>query len=135
MKTTERGILEIKTDESYRKSVIFSPVNGTVWLRKCELIELFGVYRQTIDACIQGICKSNMFDMEEVCKCNCIVKVSKIEYEPYEFSFEFIIAMAFRINSLNAEILRQWVLNQLISSKSMVLEILTIDNQNYNWNY
>lgn len=134
METTDRGTLTIKTDNDNNKSVVFNPTNGTVWLRKCELIELFGVYRQTIDACIQGIYKSNMFDMEEVCKCNCIVKAGKIAYEPYEFSFEFIIAMAFRVNSLNAKTLRQWALNQLILSKSMVLEILTIDNQNYNWN-
>jgi hypothetical protein len=64
METTEKGILKIKMNNDNRKSVVFNPVNGTIWLRKCELIELFDVYRQTIDACIQGLCKGNMFDME-----------------------------------------------------------------------
>ena len=36
-------------------------------MRKCELIELFDVYTQTIDDCIQGIIKANVFDIEKYC--------------------------------------------------------------------
>jgi hypothetical protein len=133
METTDRGTLTIKTDNDNSKSVVFNSANGTVWLSKCELIELFDVYRQTIDACIQGICKGNMFNMEEVCKCNCIVKASKIEYEPYEFGFEFIIAMAFRINSANSKVLREWVIREILRPKAVFLRIPPI-SQNYQWN-
>ena len=83
METTDKGTLRISTDNENHKSVMFNPINGTVWLRKCELIELFDVYRQTIDTCIQSICKTNIFDMKEVCKCNRIAKTGKIDYEPY----------------------------------------------------
>ena len=79
METTDKGFLKIETDNENRKSVVFNPVNGTVWLSKCELIELFGVYRQTIDSCIKGICKSNIFNMKAVCKCDYIVNSGKIE--------------------------------------------------------
>ena len=133
MKLTDKGTLIIKTDDKNNKSVIFNPVNGTVWLKKCELIELFEVYRQTIDACIQSICKTNMFDMEEVCKCNRIVKTGKIEYEPYEFSLEFIIAMAFRINSPNAKTLREWIVSEILRTKTVLLQIPVI-YQDYHWN-
>jgi len=133
MKLTDKGTLIIKTDDKNNKSVIFNPVNGTVWLKKCELIELFEVYRQTIDACIQSICKTNMFDMEEVCKCNRIVKTGKIEYEPYEFSLEFIVAMAFRINSPNAKMLREWTVNEILRPKTLLLQTPVI-YQDYHWN-
>lgn len=133
METTDKGILTIITNNENRKSVVFNPINGTVWLRKCELIELFDVYRQTVDACIQSIIKANMFDMETVCKCNCIVKSGRIEYEPYEFSLEFIIAMAFRIRSANAKILRGWILGKVIHSQTVFLQ-MPIINQNYQWN-
>jgi len=45
METIDKGTLIIEIDNENRKSVVFNPVNGTVWLRKCELIELFDVYR------------------------------------------------------------------------------------------
>ena len=133
METTDKGILTIRTDNENHKSVMFNPINGTVWLRKCELIELFDVYRQTIDACIQGICKANIFDMEAVCKCNCIVKAGKIDYEPYEFSLEFIVAMAFRINSPNAKMLREWTVNEILRPKTLLLQTPVI-YQDYHWN-
>ena len=133
METTDKGTLIIKTDNENHKYVMFNPINGTVWLRKCELIKLFDVYRQTIDACIQSICKTNMFDMNEVCKGNCIVKAAKIEYEPYEFSLEFIIAMAFRINSPNAKILRKWFIGKTLRPKVVFSEMPTTF-QDYHWN-
>ena len=133
MKTTDKGILKIETDNDNRKSIVFNPANGTVWLSKCELIELFDVYRQTVDACIQGICKANIFNMETVCKCNYIVKAGKIEYDPYEFSLEFIIAMAFRINSANAKVLREFIIRKILRPKAVFLQ-MSIINQDYQWN-
>jgi hypothetical protein len=133
METTDKGILTIKTDNDNNKSVVFNPANGTVWLSKCELIELFDVYRQTVDACIQGICKPNIFNMETVCKCNYIVKAGKIEYDPYEFNLEFIIAMAFRINSVNAQILREWIISKVLRHKTVFFQIPAII-QDYQWN-
>ena len=70
METTDKGTLKIRMDNECRKFVVFNPINRTVWMRKCELIELFDVYTQTIDDCIQGIIKANVFDIETVCKCD-----------------------------------------------------------------
>ena len=63
METTDKGTLKIRMDNECRKFVVFNPINRTVWMRKCELIELFDVYTQTIDDCIQGIIKANVFDI------------------------------------------------------------------------
>jgi len=133
MEATDKGTLRIEMDNECRKSVVFNPVNGTVWMSKCELIELFDVYRQTIDACIQGIIKANTFDMETVCKCDLTQRGNRIEYIPYEFSLEFIIAMAFRIKSENAKLLRGWFLRDVLRPKVVFVQV-PMSKQNHLWN-
>jgi Virulence protein len=135
METIDKGTLMITIDENNCKSVLFNPVNGTVWLTKCELVELFGIYTQTINACINTISNANIFRMDEVCKCHLIAKTGKntIRYDPYKFSLEFIIAMAFRIDSENSKLLRKWFLDEIIHSKAILLRIL-VNKQNYEWN-
>ena len=134
METADKGVLTIKTDNEYRKSVEFIPVNGTVWLTKSELIQLFDVYQQTINACINAVLKEGIFNIEDVCKYNLIGNTTKntIKYEVYEFNFEFIVAMAFRIRSENADILRKWIINQVFVEERF-LQIPAII-QDYQWN-
>lgn len=136
MDTKDRGVLTIETDNDSRKRIIFNPVNGTVWLTKCELIELFGVYRQTVNACIDAIFKANAIHAEKYCKCNLIASTGKggIKYDPYEFNLMFVTAMAFQMDSENAEILREWILNQILISKTVLLRIPITNIPNYGWN-
>lgn len=137
MATTNKGILTIETDydNGNRKSVIFNPVNGTVWLAKADLSNLFDIKQRIIDNCIEGILNMNILDMEKTCRYHTIVNTSrnKVKHEPYEFNFEFIIALAFHIDSPNAEFLRKWLLKQILSSKLIDLHILTI-RQQHEWN-
>lgn len=132
----DKGFLSIETGSNDRKRVIFSPINGTVWLTKCELIELFGVYRQTVNACIDAIFQANTIHAEEYCKCNLIASTGKngIKYDPYEFNLMFVISMAFRIDSENAEILRKWIVNRVLVEKTVFLPMSIIDIQRYEWN-
>jgi len=136
MATKNRGVLTIETDNNNRKKVIFHPVNGTVWLTKCELIELFGVYGQTVNACVDAIFKANVFHAEDHSKCHLTASKGKsgIKYDPYEFNLMFVIAMAFRIDSENAEILREWVVNQMFVSKMVLLRIPIANIPDYKWN-
>jgi hypothetical protein len=115
--------------------VVFHPVNGTVWLSKCELIGLFGVYTQTINACIAAILKTEVFDPKEICKCHLIAQTgkNKIRYEPYEFNLVFIVAMAFRMDSENAEILRKWIIKQILM-RNVPLSVPIMNIQDYEWN-
>jgi Virulence protein len=134
METRNKGSLMIKMNRNGDKTIMFNPVNGTVWLTKGELIQLFDVYQQTINACIDMILKAGVFNIEDVCKYNLIGNTTKntIKYEAYEFNFEFIIAMAFRVRSENAEILRKWIINQVFT-KEKLLQVPAII-QNYQWN-
>lgn len=136
MDTKDRGVLTIETDSNNCKRVIFNPINGTVWLTKCELIELFGIYGQTVNACIDAIFKANVFHPEETCKCNLIASTGKsgIKYAPYEFNLMFIVAMAFRIDSENAEILRKWIISRMLIEKMVLLPMSIMNTQNYEWN-
>jgi hypothetical protein len=128
----DKGILSIETNNNNRKKVIFSPVNGTVWLTKCELVELFGVYRQTVNACIDAILKANTIHAEEHCKCNLIAGKGGIKYDPYEFNLMFVVVMAFRIDAENADILRTWILSRMLVEKTVFLPMISI--QNFEWN-
>lgn len=47
METTDKGTLKIRMDNECRKFVVFNPINRTVWMRKCELIELFFIPRNS----------------------------------------------------------------------------------------
>ena len=134
METKNKGSLMIKMNRNGDKTIMFNPVNGTVWLTKSELIQLFDVYQQTINACIDMILKAGVFNIENVCKYNLIGNTTKntIKYEVYEFNFEFIVAMAFRIRSENAEIFRKWIINQAFI-KEKFLQIPAIV-QDYQWN-
>ena len=134
METKNKGSLMIRMNRNGDKTIMFIPVNGTVWLTKSELIQLFDVYRQTINACINAVLKASTFNIEDVCKYNFIGNTTKkkIEYEAYEFNFEFIVAMTFRIRSENAEILRKWIINQVFV-KERFLQIPAII-QDYQWN-
>jgi len=49
MTTTDKGTIQIEFDDNNQPKVIFKPVNGEIWLWNFELVELFGVYIQTIN--------------------------------------------------------------------------------------
>lgn len=136
MDVTNKGVLTIETDGNNQKKIIFSPVHGTVWLTKCKLIELFGVYQQTVNVAIDAVLKTGAPDVEETTKCHLIARTSKskIGYEPYEFNLAFVLAMAFRIDSENAEILRKWIINQMLVEKPVFLPIRITTSPNYTWN-
>lgn len=137
MTTTNKGILTIETDydNRNRKSVIFNPVNGTVWLAKADLSNLFDIKQRIIDCCIEGILKTNILDIENACRYHTIVNTSrmKVKYEPYEFNLEFIIALAFRIDSEDAQVLRKWVVEQVVIPK-LIDSYIPTSRQRHEWN-
>lgn len=129
MKTADKsnkGILAITTDQNGNPTrVIFEPVDSTVWIQKSELPALFGVYIQTINACVESIFKEKLFNKDQVSKYDLYVSGNNIKYDMREFRLEVIIALAFRIDSPNAKILREWVVGRCMYpniSNSLPLE-------------
>lgn len=117
MKTEEKGTLKIVKDLNDTDRVVFKPINNTVWLHKSELIALFEVSPQAIHACIESIFKGKMFREEDVSKYDLYVSGNSIKYDMREFNLEVIIAMAFRIDSPAAKVIRDWFISQSLTPK------------------
>lgn len=132
MKTSNKGKFAITTNLNGNSYVIFEPVNGTIWMHKAELSELFGVYQQTINACLDSIFKTKTFRAEEVCEYDLVVRGSKVRYDMCSFRLEVIIALAFRLYSPNAEIIRQWVISRLLNSGLTNLHLVNIQGYSLN---
>lgn len=96
----------IAMDESGNKIM---PDNvASIWMSEAELVELFGVIAPTLRAAIRAIYKSN------VLKEYGVQKYVRLEngYNADVFSFPMIVALAFRIDSLGAEQVRNAILKR-----------------------
>lgn len=131
MTTTKRSKLYIETDGNNKHTITFEPINNTVWMNKAELVELFGVYIQTINAHIEAIYKTKAFREEDTSKYDLYVSGNRIKYDMREFNLEIIIALAFRIDSWQARVLREWVISEMIRSNSIVEYPLSGEEQNH----
>ncbi len=107
MNNMNKGRLIIEMGKANKADVIFRPVNGTVWMDKNELCELFGVYIPEIEICINSIVAKKIVHTEKTCRFHRVVKGNSIVYEIQEVNMEVIIAMSFRLRSAQAYFLRE----------------------------
>lgn len=131
MTTAEKGKLQIEIDDNNKHTIIFEPVNGTVWINKAELVELFSVYIQTINSHIEAVYKTKAFREEDTSKYDLYVSGNRIKYDMREFNLEIIIALAFRIDSWQAMVLREWFINKMLQGNSIVGYPLLSGEQDY----
>lgn len=86
-------------------------VNSQVWLSKCQLANLFGVYVSTIDVNIRSILKSGVIPVN--------IRnggtVSGNTVFPDLYDLEMVTALAFRVSSEKAKFFREWVLKKAIT--------------------
>jgi hypothetical protein len=134
MKTEDKGIYQIEYGEDNKSAVIFKPVNGTVWLNKGELAELLGVFVQSINSNIKELYNTKVFEYEGTCIYHLYTSKNVIKYEATEFNLQVIIALAFRIDSWQAKLIREWVIRKVVRGH-FCLNYSIIDNsQNINLN-
>jgi len=77
-------------------------------LKTWELAQLFEVYESAVRANIKAIIKNNIVKPEYN---STLVQAGKILL-PEIFGLDMIIALAFRLDSENADILRKWILRK-----------------------
>lgn len=130
MKETGRGILAIYQNADGNSVVRFEPVNGDVWMDRNELCTLFDVYMKTIDEALYSILKMNLFDMSDSCKCQRVVKGKRILLEVIGINLKVIIVLAFRLDSDNARILRDWAIERITGNHR---EKLLLTNRFYDY--
>jgi hypothetical protein len=77
----------------------------------CEIADLFGIYCQTAKKHIRAIEKSGVAGGDNSLSCT----VEGMKIYPDYYGLEMIIAVAFRVQSHNAEIFRNWILNRAVT--------------------
>ncbi|MBN9302527.1 MULTISPECIES: hypothetical protein [Dysgonomonas] len=127
MKNLNKGKLIIEMGKDNKTNVIFRPVNGTVWMDKNELCELFGVYMPEIKVCIGSIMEKKIVHTENTYRFHRVVKGSSIVYDIREVNMEVIIALSFHLRSAQAYFLREWFMERILKQEELLSSFLTTD--------
>ena len=110
----ERAIITI--NESGRVNI----PSGNVWMSEMELVELFGVIAPTLRAAIRAIYKSGTLCPVSTQRCDLATPASWATF----YNLEVVIALAFRLNTYEANKIRQKVLEELCLRKENGISIL-----------
>lgn len=103
----ERSII---TMDEYGK-IHFPNISNNIWMSTNELINLFGITYPTLRANIKAIYKSGILREYEVQKCIIFPNGNNIDV----YSLPLIIALSFRLDTLDAYWLREYVMTRLTS--------------------
>ena len=110
----ERSII---TMDEYGK-IHFPNNSNNVWMSANELTELFGVAYPTLRANIKAIYKSDILNEHEVQKCIKLPNGNNVDV----YSLSLIIALSFRLDTLGAYRVREYVMTRLTANpKSGIL--------------
>jgi len=90
-----------------------------------EIADLFGIYYREVKRHIRVIEKSGIVEGDY--RMSCICEGSKIHPEYY--GVDMVIALAFRIQSKNATLFREWLCNK--ATRKEILEMQVVSVQNY----
>ena len=94
--------------------------SGNVWMSEMELVELFGVIAPTLQATIKAIYKSGTLCSATTQRCDLATPKSWATF----YNLEVVIALAFRLNTYEASLIRQKVLEGLCQRKENGISIL-----------
>jgi hypothetical protein len=125
-KINNKGLLLIRLNDSNEMSVVFKPVNDTVWMDRNELCDLFGCYMRDIDRCIVEIFEKKQLRIEDTCKYHIVAGGKRISYDISAVNLTVIITMAFRLETPEARTLRNWFVEQFIKMKSLDIKFSDI---------
>ena len=104
------------------QGVVYIP-DTDVMMSFAELVELFNVSAPTLKAAIRAIYKSGVIaEYSQHCE------VIPHSYWATLYNMNMIVALAFRINSYNAEKIRTEVLKRICGRKEKVCYLFSLDN-------
>ena len=105
------------------RAIITISENGTVtipsteiWMSEMELAELFGVISPTLRATIRAIYKNSGLCQTSTKRYDSVTSTSWTTF----YNLEVIIALAFHLNTREADIIRQRVLERIYIQKGIV---------------
>jgi hypothetical protein len=93
--------------------VVVAPAAGTdgsgaVWMTKHQIADLFGCFVAKVVSNIAAVLKSGVLDESRVCHLHRYKDGGGVEL----YSLEMIAALAFRIDTCNADIFRRWLMER-----------------------
>ena len=94
--------------------------SANVWMSEIELVELFGVIAPTLRAAIKAIYKSGTLCPVSTQRCYLATPASWATF----YNLEVVIALAFMLNTYEASLIRQKVLESLCKRKENEISIL-----------
>ncbi|WP_455608240.1 hypothetical protein [Bacteroides rodentium] len=110
------------------RAIITISENGTVnipsaeiWMSEMELVELFGVIAPTLRAAIKAIYKNNGLCPTSTQRYSSVSPTSWATF----YNLEVIIALAFRLNTYEANMIRQRVLESICQRKERNINLST----------
>ena len=121
----ERAIITIS--ESGKVNI---PSND-VWMSEMELVELFGVLAPTLQAAIRAIYKSGTLSLTTSQRCDLVTPKCWATF----YNLEVVIALAFRLNTYEASLIRKKVMESLCQRKENGINWLVLcDNTSLHYN-
>ena len=110
----ERAIITISEN-----SKVHIP-SANVWMSEMDLVELFGVIAPTLRAAIKAIYKSGTLCPVSTQRCDVVTPTSWATF----YNLEVVIALAFRLNTYEASLIRQKVLESICQQKENRINLL-----------
>jgi hypothetical protein len=111
----KRGTITINENE-----VSIDPVNGTVWMTRYEIADLFGAFISTVDANLRAIFNSEVLRESDVCHTHRYVGKNGMESQIHVYNFEVITALSYRLKSKNAKIFREWINTKMVETTTQM---------------
>lgn len=99
-----------------------------IWITEIELAELFGVLVPMIRAAVKALYKSGIVRESETKRC---IRLPNGNYAD-AYNLEMIFALAFRLNSRHAAIIRQWLLQKTtVRTRTVLPIVVSITSNSY----
>jgi len=108
----ERGYINITENDKHEFTVEAKLINGTLWMTKHEIADLFNVFVSSIGNNFRAIFKSGLLREENV------TRTHKYENNGHQcemtlYNLEALIFVSYRIASFETRAFREWVMTAL----------------------
>lgn len=133
------GEIILYTTDDGKASVKLRAEEGTVWLTRSEIAELFQTTPQNITLHIQGIYEENEADPDSTSKDYLLVQMEgnrSIQREVKLYNLSIILAIGYRVRSVRGTQFRKWATSHLQEYlvKGFILDDARLKEQ-ANWDY
>jgi len=108
----ERGYIIIKENKDNQLIVEAKLINGTLWISKHEIADLFNVFVSSISNNLRAIFKSGLLREEDVSRTHKYEDNGR-QCEVTLYDLETLIFISYRIASYEARVFREWVMKAL----------------------